>query len=274
MLDSKSPAVARHAGAKEIVGCRDEALRLYREAFEKIHAATQMVRRATGSEYARPDLRGMNFYGIEKGDFERDMEDVRRSIDSGVWEYMLDAVGLKAMMDAKAIEEFRKQNRENPPEATLDNLAATLAHLDGQRVAIFDRGVINLFERLDHKFKTNPGFRLEKKIIISSALGHYGGWNHYGSANAQVRDLDRIFHLLDGKAPKDHLADAAAAVGAARSRGRDQQVVETEYFTFRLMRNGNLHVAFKRADLVRGVNEIIAAHFGAVLGHDRRTRAA
>jgi hypothetical protein len=274
MIDSNSTDVARHAGAKEIVGCRDEALRLYREAFGMIRDAKEMVRRATGSNYAGPDLQNMSFYNIERGDFEGDMNDVRKRIDSGVWEYMLDAVGLKAMMDAKAIEEFRKQNREDPPEATLDNLAATMGHLDGQRVAIFDRGVINLFERLDHKFKTNPSFRLEKKIIIKSAFGQYGGWNHYRRADDEVRDLDRIFHLLDGKAPKDHLADAAAAVGAARTRSRDQQVVETEYFTFRLMVNGNLHVVFKRADLVRGVNRIIAAHFGAVLGHDRRKRAA
>jgi hypothetical protein len=274
MIESKSTDLVRHASAKEIVGCRDEALRMYREAFELLHKAKEMTKRASGSNYCGADLGHMSFYNIERGEFDKDMEDVRKRVDSGVWEYMLDAVGLKAMMDASALAEFRKQNEKDPPEVTLDNLAATMEHLDGQRVTIFDRGVVNLFSRLDHTFKTNPSFRLEKKIILSGVLGSYGGWNFYGRGVDEVRDLDRIFHLLDGKAPKDHIADASAVIGQARGRKGGQQTVETDYFTFRLMGNGNLHIVFKRPDLVDGVNRIIAAHFGATLGHDRRKQAA
>lgn len=271
MIESFSTDIVRKASAAEIVGCRDEAIRLYGEAFRMIHEAKMMVKRATGSDHTGPNLRGMSFYSIEKGDFTGDMADVRKSIDTGVWEYLLDAIGLKTMMDATAIQEFRDQNRKSPPEVTMDNLAATMNDLGSRRVEIFDRGVINLFNKLDHTFKTNPSFRLEKKIIINSALGttSYGGWNHYRNADAQVRDMDRIFHMLDGKPPKDHLADAAAVVGSVRNL---PATVETDYFTFRLCVNGNLHVGFKRADIVNGVNRIIAQHFGATLGHDRRAR--
>lgn len=268
MIESYSTDLTRKASAAELVGCRDEAIRLYSEAFRLIHEAKKMTVRATGSDYTSPDLRSMTFYSVEKGDYKDAMAETVRRIDAGCWEYMLDALGMKNFMDATAINEFREQNKKAPPEVTMDNLAATMDHLSANRVEIFDRGVINLFSKLDHTFKTNPSFRLDKKIIMNSVLGDYG-WSHWRSGNDQVRDLDRIFHLLDGKPAKDHLTDAAAEVAKVRQK---PAVVETEYFDFKLFKNGNLHIGLKRPDLVNSVNRIIAQHFGATLGHDRRTR--
>lgn len=272
MIESYSTEIVRKAGAVEIVGCRDEAIRLYREAFRLIGEAKALTKRATGSDHAGPDLRQMTFYDIAKGEIDRDMLAVTKSIDTGVWEYLLDAIGLKAMMDATAIEEFRKQNTEAPPPVTMDNIAATLNDLGARRIEIFDRGVVSLFSRLDRTFKTNPSFRVDKKIIIKDALSTtWSGWNHWRSAQDQVRDLDRILHMLDGKPAKDQLADAAAIVGRVE---RKPATVETEYLDFKLCANGNLHISFKRPDLVQSINRIIAAHFGATLGHDRRARKA
>ena len=75
--------------------------------------------------------------------------------------------------------------------------------------------------------------------------------------------------MLDGKPAKDQLADAAAIVGRVE---RKPTTVETDYLDFKLCANGNLHISFKRPDLVQSINRIIAAHFGATLGHDRRAR--
>ena len=273
MIESYSTDLTRKASAAELVGCRDEAIRLYAEAFRLIHEAKKMTVRATGSDYCSPDLRSMTFYSIEKGDFKDAMKETTQRIDAGCWEYMLDALGMKNMMDATALEAFRDQNKKDPPPVTMDNLAATMTDLSSRRVEIFDAGVINLFTKLDHSFKTNPSFRLDKKIIINNALSsgscNWYGWNQYRNAQDQVRDLDRIFHLLDGKAPKDHLADAAAEVGRAKSK---PCTVETEYLDFRLFKNGNLHITLNRPDLAAGINRIIAEHFGATLGHDRRAR--
>lgn len=274
MIESYSTDITRKASAAELVGCRDEAIRLYQEAFRLIYEAKKMAIRATGSDYAGPNLRSMTFYSIEKGDCKDAMKEVVQTVDAGCWEYMLDALGLKNMMDATELEKFRKQNKEAPAPVTMDNLAATMNDLSSRRVEIFDQGVINLFSKLDHTFKTNPSFRLEKKIILNGVLrcdGYLSGWAYYRDGQAQVRDLDRIFHLLDGKQPKDHLADAAAVVGAAR---RYPETVETDYFSFKLFKNGNLHITLKRPDLVESVNRIIAEHFGTVIGHDRRKRKA
>lgn len=267
-IQSNSTDLVRHASATEIVGCRDEAIRLYTEAYRLIHEAHKMQVRATGCNHAGPDLRNMSFYDIREGKFKRDIDETRRSIDAGCWDYLLDAAGLKTFMDATAIAKFREENEKAPAEVTMDNLAATFETLSANRVEMFDRGVINLFTKLDHTFKTNPSFRLDKKIIMDGAFTQYG-WNHHRDCQDQIRDLDRIMHMLDGKQPKNNAGDAAAIVGSARTR---PATVHTDYFEFRIFQNGNLHILFKRPDLVLGINRIIAQHFGDAIGHDRSKR--
>ena len=60
--------------------------------------------------------------------------------------------------------------------------------------------------------------------------------------------------MLDGKTPPSHIGDAGSAVSTA-SHAHDKGC-ETEYFFFELYRNGNLHIVFKRRDLVAKANKI------------------
>jgi hypothetical protein len=48
---------------------------------------------------------------------------------------------------------------------------------------------------------------------------------------------------------------------------------ESEYFRFELYRNGNLHIVFKRPDLVAKANKIVADYYGEVLPDGRRSAA-
>ncbi len=267
-IPSYSTDIAVKDNAAELVNCRNEALRLWEEAFVLIHEANKMTVRATGSTYNYPNIDSSEMSSIRGGDYKHALASARKNIDTGCWNYMLDAIHLKTFMDATAIKEFQDQLEKNTPEVTMETLTATMDHLSSQRVQIFDRGVITLFTKLDRTFKTNPSFRLDKKIIIKGLMDQYGyaRWSAFG---AEVRDLDRIFHMLDGKQMPDPSIDACSQVQTARGRPAD---VETEYFVFKLCANGNLHVTFKRPDLVASVNRIISEHFGPVLGHDRRTR--
>jgi hypothetical protein len=48
---------------------------------------------------------------------------------------------------------------------------------------------------------------------------------------------------------------------------------ESEYFRFELYRNGNLHIVFKRADLVAKANKIVGDYYGETLADGRRAAA-
>jgi len=48
---------------------------------------------------------------------------------------------------------------------------------------------------------------------------------------------------------------------------QDGGFYEDEYFAAKAFKNGNLHLKFKRADLVEKVNLIIAKRYGAAIGN-------
>jgi hypothetical protein len=119
--------------------------------------------------------------------------------------------------------------------------------------------LVNLFKKLNWAFANNNAFRLKRKIIREYAISQHGGF--YGYARDIVADLDRLFHTLDGKAAPSHLAGAANIVNKASYAC--EKGCESEYFKFELYRNGNLHIVFKRADLVAKANRIVADYYGA-----------
>jgi hypothetical protein len=122
---------------------------------------------------------------------------------------------------------------------------------------------VNVFKTLLGKYKTHDAFKIGKKVILDRVLNSHGGWSFYSSGRERIADLDRIFHILDGKEPKDHRGDASSMVYTASST--KQREIETDYFRFKLFQNGNVHVVFKRLDLVEKANKLIAQHFGEVL---------
>jgi hypothetical protein len=100
-------------------------------------------------------------------------------------------------------------------------------------------------------------------------LGSWGsGWSTYGNGREKLSDLDRVFHVLDGKKPPE---DSNAADVISRAYGQKQHVVDTPYFSARLFPgNKNIHLTFKRLDLVDRANDIIAKHAGRALPDDRK----
>lgn len=66
-----------------------------------------------------------------------------------------------------------------------------------------------------------------------------------------LQSLDTIFHLLDGRGipTESHYGPLVSAIEA-----EDGKIGETEYFKYKCFKNGNLHLEFKRSDLVDEFN--------------------
>jgi hypothetical protein len=109
-------------------------------------------------------------------------------------------------------------------------------------------------------FKTNAkfgegGFVLGRKIIKGwmvernySGKGYSPRYQNRG----HIQSLDNIFHLLDGKGfVKGNYGPLEQAL-----RDSENGVGETEYFKFKAFKNGNLHLEFKRIDLLDRFNQI------------------
>jgi hypothetical protein len=127
-----------------------------------------------------------------------------------------------------------------------------MQRLQNTRIDFFERGVLNIAEKLNKNYKTNQVHKFGKKIIVT--LGYYSG----RESAAVLDDLDRALHLLDGK-PEPDMRDGIGAVLCAWRPTTN--IKETPYLTVKKYLNNNAHVVIKSQKSIDGLNRIIAKHY-------------
>jgi hypothetical protein len=192
-----------------------------------------------------------------------DAQQIRRELDASMWRRALDLTGFKQLMDAEAAAAFEKGLSPNPPEFTEGTIRATFLDLRMKAEPMFRRGVFNVFRYLSDDYRTNQKepFRIGRKVIMSSMISEgystRGGLRvSHGYASDKLNDLDRVFTTLDSKPFQARSLESAMAVAFEK-----MEVFENEYYRAKAFRNGNLHMEFKRQDLLDKVNEQIAEFY-------------
>jgi hypothetical protein len=189
-----------------------------------------------------------------------------RVIDVAGWTYLMSESGLRTFMDARSREQWDRQLADGDvPELTASNIEATFAQLYGSRGDMFERGVIQCFQRLSWDYKTNQPFKFGKRIIVKYLLSQ-GSTNH--RVTNELDDLIRVFSVLDGKPEPDHRQGAYALVSNAQQERRIE--AENAYLHLRWFKNGNGHLTFKRLDLVESMNRMLAKHYPDALASEVR----
>ncbi|MDR6954170.1 hypothetical protein J2X65_003538 [Ancylobacter sp. 3268] len=292
---------------EQICAFRDEAIRRYDAAFDVIQAAGDAVkeagilwekaspgRHAHWSDQAE-EVKAF-FHAVRVPDREQFRRTARRLIDVTVWTHIIELSGIEALMDAQAKQELRDQMRYVPertdregqlinqdeiarmlPEVTPENVYATLEHFQSQAEIIFRRGIVNVFSKLDRRFRSHDGFKVGSRLIlnylVSSDTGHF---SNYGDRADMLADVERTFLVLDGRPARARYAGIGEQISAERRFNAfkpHQSEHQGDYFKVRIFKNGNAHLWFARDDLVEKVNRILADHYGEVLG-DGQTQEA
>jgi hypothetical protein len=275
----------RKDSIEELCGHRNRAIELAKQGILLLAEAEAAARRAAPMDnYAGfvHDLCSKHSYSMRHvvtGDPDSPSEDRDRmteimatviaEVDQHAWASLQKLSGLRTLMDDKARREFEEQLAKQPPAFTADNITATYMSLAADAGNIFERGLVNVFNNFNpHRYKTNSAFKIGPRAVLAHVFTEYGSWNYYARYEQQLIDLDRVFHVLDGKKPPEG-STAADVIYFARKEKK--QTAETPYFTARIFHgNGNVHLKFTRLDLVNRANDIIARHFGATLPDERR----
>lgn len=283
---------------EQICAFRDESLRRFEIAFEAIKAADEAVKEASLLwESAAPGKPGhwsdttdeirAFFKAVRLPDRDLYLRTARRLIDVTVWTHVIDMAGIEQLMDAQAKKELRDQMKYVPertnhkgeiinqdeidrmlPPVTPENIFATLERFQGDADMIFRRGIVNVFTKLDRRFRSHDGFKVGSRMILNYVVGRDGWYRSYGDKADQLRDVERAFLILDGKLTKANYASICTQIETER-RGIHQPTQtehEGDYFKIRIFKNGNAHLWFTRKDLVKKVNLILADHYGEVIG--------
>lgn len=253
----------RKDSIEELYGHRTRALALYRQAYDLIEQArTTHARACIGKAYisAFPHDH-LRFYTAGEGaKFGKDMQTL---VDRDMWRAFIVNTPIGSLMDAQERSKFENDLKGEPPEATPDNVFATLSRLYSEAGAIFRRGLVNAFSRLNRDYRSHDGFKIGDRIVLTYVVFYERNcnWLRTGSRiEVELKDIDRVMHVLDGKQAPDY---SAGIVAALRDAVRDWRgglglmECETEYWRLKFFKNGNGHLFPKRKDLVTDRKSVV-----------------
>jgi hypothetical protein len=247
----------------------------YLRNVEKIKQAYIMLQEAR--EELNLDFSGSSYYShVEVLTADREYspqtacEKVITRIKQTAWKHAFDRLGVRKVLSVKRMEEYDKvfsgEGEDELPEFTYQNVSEHFAGLMNTAQVYLKEAVVEAYDYLRpgadsrswHKAKkTNMKhgrYALGKKIIlqnlIDTSLDRYYVNRYCGRDNGLI-SVDRVFHSLDGKMDSNsYKSDLVDAINTSNGTG------ETEYFKFKACKNGNLHIEFKRMDLVSKLNQL------------------
>lgn len=186
-------------------------------------------------------------------------------VRQSVWRRLIDKCEIRKVCTQKRAKELDAmlEDFKNLPEITEANVVATLAGNLNDLETILAELVKEVFDELRpvpgtcraNEHKTNKLYEVGKKVILTYAVERrYGGTGfRMRGRETLLRGLDNVMSILDGKGVvKSHYGPLYEAIDGCE-RG---ELGETDYFAFRCFANGNLHLTFKRDDLLAELNRV------------------
>ena len=203
------------------------------------------------------------------GDTEpKEVTGVNKEIKRRAWCAIVERMEVKKLMSIKRREELDRQlngdSRSYEPVAELPDLTeANILGMFQDTMAkaseYANEAVFEIFDWLrphaghTADLKTNEKWRIGKKVIIGYAVEmaySRGKYNVKYDREKNLVALDNAFHMLDGKGTlKGYHGPLVNAI-----KESPDGTGETDYFKFKCCKNHNLHVEFKRPDLVAKIN--------------------
>jgi uncharacterized protein DUF4942 len=233
-----------------------------REAYRLLEAASQRLKIVFSQDGY--------FFGFQIGMHSKHYdtpEDLLKCARKDAWQSIIKRMELRRIMSVKAAEEMDKQlEGDELPDITAPNLIAMLEGTLAKAHDYIKDAVKEVYDYLrpspecwrftEYKTNQKSQFELSGKVIITGACELWGREkfrvNNY--REQMIRAIDNVFHSLDGngtvKTSRGPLVDAISDCLKSVGTG------ETDYFRFKCFKNSNLHLEFKRADLVAKLNQI------------------
>lgn len=188
------------------------------------------------------------------GNPDRVMASVTKDVDARLWREAVETCGFGILMNYNDLDELYNSLDRNPQPFTRETAAATLMSQFEMAETTFVDGLVSLFMTLDRSYKSNAGWKLGKRLILSRyRLG-------------RASDLQRVLMILDHQRPQDLSYDELLEKQVLNAAYKGCYEGETPHLRWRYHQNGNTHIWCLRDDLLSKANAIIADHYGNALG--------
>lgn len=239
----------------------------YEAICEMVDQAWAIIKQADGR--LKRAIGGDNLYSGDLASWRlhAEIKDIRPTLKRKFWDHVIIRSGIKNVMHHRVRRELENQMRHDltMPEFSTEVVHATLYGWAESSHDVFGQMCRETFKAMlpgwHDNYKTNKKHKVSKKVIMSGAMGWYS--ERVGEyAREKLGDLDRVFHQLDGKSPPEYPHDLPSVIDTASTA--KSSYAETEYFKCCWHKNKNIHLTFKRLDLLSEFNRIGAGESNAV----------
>lgn len=268
--DEREPSdttLARRLSIREIVAVYEQAELDIRAGFGLIHEAeTRLTQTFAKHESDHISVRDRhNYRAYDFSDVESCLQTVRRAI----WWALVDRLEIKRVMSITAWKELEgklRDEREPPPPIDCLTIEQMVMGFEQRLPEMAAEAIKEVFKWLvprrdswwGGQYKTNDDCKIGPKIIVTSMIEcWYGEWRVKYDSEQRLTALENVFRLLDGQGQRtrEHYSEISLAIKALPKKA-ERCEGETTYFKFKGFRNGNLHMAFRRLDLVAKLNAV------------------
>lgn len=226
-----------------------------REAFDLLNSAKIRLGANFGEYYNR--IFPHNFRDDQN--FDRVLLESLNIVHRNAWKGIIQKTQIKKLLTRKRRDQLDNQLEEGKlPELDHKTLADMLSDMSKSIDKYFKEAVKEIFEKLRPRrsgLSTNSEFEIGKKVIV---WGMISSWSSLPSLSrdgeSDLNSMENVFSLLEGKGIVKYPDDAATIVKEAMDKGLWN--CETKYFELKWHKNENMHIVFKRLDLVNEINRI------------------
>lgn len=200
------------------------------------------------------DRSGRSVY-LETGDIEA-------SLRRDAWRALVARLNVRAMMSSRRSDELSRQlDRDALPAITEENVSAFVKGYLESLPDMLREAVEDVFEWLRPRggtrgagYKTNGPFEVGNKVVLTYCgevnYCQTGFWlNQY--TRPRLLSLESVFKSLDGRG---QIVERGASGIEEALRG--SLTAETDHFRARAFKNGNIHLEFRRLDLLKRFNAL------------------
>jgi hypothetical protein len=194
------------------------------------------------------------------------LTEIKGKVKQTAWRDIIDRLELSKIMSIKDLDNIRHhfEDINKLPEIDLPTVMDISIGMMSNQAEYAKRLVDEVYIILmpgnseRNKYKTNEKYArraLGKKVILpwKVEMSYSNTFRaFYGHCEDELIAVDKVFYALDGKGiPGGYRSPLVDAINTT-SNG----LGETEYFKFKCCLNHNLHLEFKRMDLVSKLNQI------------------
>lgn len=255
----------------EICAARSQAFEIFDQLMEAVDRSKDLLKQLSGIEIRAAQGKSVYLPTDKLNDFKTAVQQMasadelkpihRHHVDAAIWNGFMETFSLYDVMNHKQREDFDKNLQSEIPDATEENLRATIEDLLSNSRQTFLEGLAQSFASLDRRFKSHDTFKVKSRIILERC---FDGWFRHGTRSRQVDDVGKAIQVMLG-----HKGFVMITKVIESERGSRWSPAQSEHellgLLIRVYKNGNVHIWFKDKALLSQVNQCLAEYYGEVL---------